>query len=112
MRTFNLIYARTLDRGIGYDNKLPWYDSCDLKNFKNVTEGNIVIKPGINKYAYLIRKAEFDEFRVDKTVGLFVKYSSKRLSPWRYSIYKDEQEEIELLKAWAESGNVINASKF
>ena len=43
MRTFNLIYARTLDGGIGYKNKIPWHDSCDLKNFKRVTEGNIVI---------------------------------------------------------------------
>lgn len=76
----------------------PYHGAVLHRLIRENTEGNLVIKPGINKYAYLIRKAQYDEFRVDKTVGLFVKYSSKRLSPWRYSIYKEEQEEIELLK--------------
>ena len=43
MRTFNLIFARTVERGIGHKNKIPWHDPCDLKNFKNITEDNIVI---------------------------------------------------------------------
>lgn len=43
MRTFNLIYARTSEFGIGKDNKIPWNDSGDLKHFKKVTINNIVI---------------------------------------------------------------------
>ena len=43
MRLFNLIFARTLENGIGMNNKIPWHDSDDLKNFKRITKGNIVI---------------------------------------------------------------------
>ena len=43
MRLFNLIFAKTLENGIGFNNKIPWHDSDDLKNFKKVTEGHIII---------------------------------------------------------------------
>ena len=43
MRSFSLIYARTLNNGIGYKNMIPWKDSDDLKHFKKVTMNNIVL---------------------------------------------------------------------
>jgi len=35
---------------------------------------------------------------LDGRLGLYIKYSSKRLSPWRFSFLKTHQEEIEILK--------------
>ncbi len=35
---------------------------------------------------------------VNETVGIFIKYSSKRMTPWRFTFMKEHQEEIELLK--------------
>ena len=31
---------------------------------------------------------------VNKNIGLFIKYSTKRMSPWRFSFAKDHQDEI------------------
>lgn len=43
MRTFNLIYAKTNDGGIGLNNGIPWRDPQDLRHFRETTEGHIVI---------------------------------------------------------------------
>lgn len=40
---FTIISALDLNRGIGYENHLPWHLSSDLKHFKAVTTGNTVI---------------------------------------------------------------------
>ncbi len=39
----SIIAAMTADRVIGRDNQLPWSLSEDLKNFKRLTTGNVVI---------------------------------------------------------------------
>ncbi len=39
----NIIAAMAKNRVIGKDNKLPWHISDDLKNFKKLTSGNVVI---------------------------------------------------------------------
>lgn len=39
----NLIVAHDISRGIGFDNKLPWHLSNDLKRFKKLTEGHAVL---------------------------------------------------------------------
>jgi len=39
----NIIAAMAKNRVIGCDNKLPWHISDDLKNFKKLTSGNVVI---------------------------------------------------------------------
>ena len=36
----NIIVAHCKNRGIGFQNKLPWRLSADLKNFKELTIGN------------------------------------------------------------------------
>ena len=56
------------------------------------------IQRGMGKYSYLVKSAQYDSSRVDKSIGLFIKYSNKKLSPWRYTIYKAEQEELEILQ--------------
>ncbi|MEM3154467.1 MAG: dihydrofolate reductase [Candidatus Woesearchaeota archaeon] len=39
----NIIAAMAKNRVIGCDNKLPWRIADDLKNFKKLTSGNVVI---------------------------------------------------------------------
>jgi hypothetical protein len=36
---------------------------------------------------------------IDGKVGIYLKYSSKRMSPWRFSFAKEHQEEIEFLRS-------------
>src|SRR5688572_14576228 len=36
---------------------------------------------------------------VNDRVGIFVKYSSKRMTPWRFTFRKEHQAEIDLLKS-------------
>ena len=40
---FTIISALDLNRGIGYENRLPWHLSADLKHFKETTLGGTVI---------------------------------------------------------------------
>lgn len=40
MTNFNIIVAIDIKRGIGKDNKLPWYIPDDLKYFSKLTRGN------------------------------------------------------------------------
>lgn len=40
---FTIISALDLNRGIGYENRLPWHLSADLKHFAGTTKGNTVI---------------------------------------------------------------------
>lgn len=36
---------------------------------------------------------------LDDGIGLFIKYSTKRMSPWRFSFLKEHQDEIEIMKS-------------
>ena len=36
---------------------------------------------------------------VNDAIGIYIKYSSKRLTPWRFTFRKEHQEEIDLLKS-------------
>jgi hypothetical protein len=33
------------------------------------------------------------------TVGIYIKHSAKRMTPWRFTFMKEHQEEIDLLKS-------------
>jgi len=35
---------------------------------------------------------------INDKVGIYIKYSSKRMTPWRFTFKKEHQEEIELMK--------------
>lgn len=35
---------------------------------------------------------------VNDKIGLYIKYSSKRMTPWRFTFKREHQEEIELIK--------------
>ena len=35
---------------------------------------------------------------VNEKIGLYIKYSSKRMTPWRFTFKREHQEEIELMK--------------
>jgi hypothetical protein len=36
---------------------------------------------------------------INDTIGIYIKYSSKRLTPWRFTFKSEHQKEIDLLKA-------------
>ena len=36
---------------------------------------------------------------VNDTIGIYIKHSSKRMTPWRFTFMKEHQEEIDLLKS-------------
>lgn len=40
---FSLIVASTPEGGIGFQNKLPWHISADLKHFRNTTTGHVIV---------------------------------------------------------------------
>ena len=42
-KSFKAIVAMSLNRGIGKDNKLPWHLPEDLKWFKKLTTGHVII---------------------------------------------------------------------
>jgi len=56
---------------------------------------SLIIKKGISRNSYLISLVE--NTNSSKEVGIFIKYSAKKRSPWRYTIYEEEQHEVELL---------------
>lgn len=35
---------------------------------------------------------------VNDTIGIYIKYSSKRMTPWRFTFRKEHQDEIDLMK--------------
>lgn len=43
MRTFNVVLALDLTNGIGKEGKIPWHSKDDMKHFKELTSGHIVI---------------------------------------------------------------------
>jgi hypothetical protein len=36
---------------------------------------------------------------LNDTIGIYIKYSSKRMTPWKFTFMKEHQEEIDLLKS-------------
>jgi hypothetical protein len=36
---------------------------------------------------------------VNDSIGIYIKYTSKRMTPWRFTFMKDHQEEIDLLRS-------------
>jgi len=53
------------------------------------------IKHGITKNAYLLTSNDITD--VSQKIGIYIKYTEKKRSPWRYSIREDEQLEIDIL---------------
>jgi dihydrofolate reductase len=39
----NLVVASNRENVIGIDDRIPWHNSEDLKNFKKITRGNVVV---------------------------------------------------------------------
>jgi hypothetical protein len=47
----------------------------------------------------LFDSASNSSYVVDGTIGIYIKYSSKRMTPWRFTFRKEHQDEIELLRS-------------
>jgi hypothetical protein len=47
----------------------------------------------------LLHSGSNSSYVIDGKIGIYVKYSAKRMSPWRFSFAKEHQEEIEFLRS-------------
>lgn len=45
------------------------------------------------------RSASNASYVINETIGIYIKYSSKRMTPWRFTFLKEHQAEIDLLKS-------------
>jgi hypothetical protein len=75
----------------------PYHGPVLSRIIKEAGNLNLILKPAYNKNSYFLTTPEFSDDET-KHVGIFIKYSSKRLTPWRFSVYKAEQEELELFE--------------
>jgi hypothetical protein len=47
----------------------------------------------------LFQSASNASYVINDTVGIYIKYSSKRMTPWRFTFKREHQEEIDLMKS-------------
>jgi hypothetical protein len=76
---------------------------------ESVPDTNFSLKTGQSRSSFIVNGISPKTLGkgVKSSVGLFIKISNSRRSPWRYSFYKEHQDEIEQLKA--EHGQVFIA---
>lgn len=48
------------------------------------------------------QSASNSSYVLNDAVGMYIKYSTKRMTPWRFTFKREHQEEIEVLKAECE----------
>jgi len=48
-----------------------------------------------------------NSFMINKKVGLYIKYSTKKISPWRFSFTREQQEEIRIMRDLLENIYII-----
>jgi dihydrofolate reductase len=78
-KRFKAIVAMSLNRAIGKDNKLPWHLPEDLKWFKKLTTGHVIImgrktwesigKPLPNRESIVVTRAEIPGIRTVKSLA-------------------------------------------
>ena len=56
--------------------------------FKTKKSLNISVFPNNTNCAYVI----------NKKVGIYIKFSGKKISPWRFSFYKHQQDDLQIMK--------------
>lgn len=49
--------------------------------------------------ARLFQSVSNASYVINDSIGIYIKYSSKRLTPWRFTFKKEHQEEIDLMKS-------------
>jgi dihydrofolate reductase len=78
-KRFKAIVAMSLNRAIGKDNKLPWHLPEDLKWFKKLTTGNVIImgrktwesigKPLPNRESVVVSRTDIPGVRTVRTLS-------------------------------------------
>ena len=78
-KRFKAIVAMSLNRAIGKDNKLPWHLPEDLKWFKKLTTGNVIImgrktwesigKPLPNRESIVVSRTDIPGIRTVRTLS-------------------------------------------
>lgn len=77
-KRFKAIVAMSLNRAIGKDNKLPWHLPEDLRWFKKLTTGNVIImgrktwdsigKPLPNRESIVVTRTEIPQIRTVRSL--------------------------------------------
>ena len=49
--------------------------------------------------ARLFQSVSNASYVINDTIGIYIKYSSKRMTPWNFTFKKEHQEEIDLMKS-------------
>ena len=49
------------------------------------------------------QSASNSSYILNESIGIYIKYSSKRMTPWRFTFTKDHQDEIGLMKSVCKS---------
>lgn len=84
-------------------NKFEPFHGVVLHRLINADEKlELIIKPGFSYHSYLVNESKFSG-REDKTIGLFIKHASKPRSPWRYTMLKNDQDELKALQTLCDS---------
>jgi dihydrofolate reductase len=78
-KRFKAIVAMSLNRAIGKDNKLPWHLPKDLKWFKKLTTGNVIImgrktwesigKPLPNRESIVVSRTDIPDVRTVRNLS-------------------------------------------
>jgi|SRR5579863_4662518 len=71
-------------------NEFEFYHGVAFARMLHSTQRELAIK--------LYSTSENAAYVVDGSIGVYIKYSSKRLSPWRFSFQKRHQEKISEMK--------------
>jgi len=87
-KRFKAIVAMSLNRAIGKDNKLPWHLPEDLKWFKKLTTGNVIImgrktwesigKPLPNRESIVVSRTDIPGVRTVRSLNEINPHADKR----------------------------------
>ena len=71
-------------------NEFEFYHGVALARMVHIVQRELAIKP--------YSESDNAAYVVDGSTGVYIKYSSKRLSPWRFSFQKRHRDKIQEMK--------------
>jgi hypothetical protein len=71
--------------------EFEFYHGVAFARIIHATRRALSIKP--------FQSASNASYVVNDTIGIYIKHSAKRMTPWRFTFMKDHQKEIDLLKS-------------
>jgi hypothetical protein len=75
----------------------PYHGPVLSRIIKACGDLNIVIRPAFDINSYFLSTSKYSD-EESLNIGIFIKYAASRLTPWRFTIYKAEQEELQIFQ--------------